>query len=300
MSDKRKVGFLGVGLMGHGMAKNIVEKGYPLMVMAHKNKKPVKDLIKRGAVEVKSPKEMAAACDVVFICVTASQQVEDLIRRADGIKAGAHKGLIVIDCSTSDPNSTLALAEELRPLGVRLIDAPLGRTPREAQEGRLNTFVGADKKTFKEVKPLLETWAENIIPVGKVGAGHTIKLINNFIAIGATAVYAEAITTALKSGLDLKKLTDVVSAGPLNCGLFQNIVVKGVVGGDPKAHQFTLRNCRKDIGYYTDLADSIPATSVVANAVKQSYTIAMNQGHGDEFMPRLCHSIAELNGAKID
>ncbi len=144
MSDKRKVGFLGVGLMGHGMAKNIVEKGYPLMVMAHKNKKPVKDLVKRGAVEAKSPKAMAEACDVIFICVTASAQVEDLVRRADGIKAGAHKGLIVVDCSTSDPNSTLALAEELKPLGVRLIDAPLGRTPREAQEGRLNTFVGAD------------------------------------------------------------------------------------------------------------------------------------------------------------
>ena len=114
MSAQQKIGFIGVGLMGHGMAKNIVEKGYPLMVMAHKNKKPVKDLVKRGATEAKSPQQMAEACDVIFICVTSSLQVEDLIRRADGIKAGAHKGLIVVDCSTSDPNSTLALAAELK------------------------------------------------------------------------------------------------------------------------------------------------------------------------------------------
>ena len=299
MSDKQKVGFIGVGLMGHGMAKNIVEKGYPLTVMGHKNKKPVKDLVKRGAKEAKSPKQLAEGCDVIFICVTSSIQVEDLVRRADGIKAGARKGLIVVDCSTSDPNSTLTLAAELKPLGVRFIDAPLGRTPQEATAGRLNTFVGADKKTLKEIRPLLETWAENIIPVGKVGNGHTIKLINNFVAIASTAVYAEAVTTAAKAGLDIKTLTDVLTAGPLNCGLLQNIVVKGVVGGDAKAHQFSLRNARKDIGYYTDLADSIPVTSTVGNAVKQSYTIAVNQGHGDDYMPRLCHAIAELNGAKV-
>ena len=104
---KEKVGFIGVGLMGHGMAKNIVEKGYPLTIMGNKNRKPVEDLVKRGAKEAKSPATIARKADVIFLCVTSSQQVEDLIRRKDGILAGAHKGLIVVDCSTSDPNSGL-------------------------------------------------------------------------------------------------------------------------------------------------------------------------------------------------
>jgi 3-hydroxyisobutyrate dehydrogenase-like beta-hydroxyacid dehydrogenase len=203
--SKQRVGFIGVGLMGHGMAKNIVEKGYPLAILGHRNRKPVDDLVKRGATKAKSPAELAKSCDVIFLCVTSSLQVEDLIRRADGIKAGAHEGLIVVDCSTADPNSTIALARELAPLGVRLIDAPLGRSPKEAELGLLNTFVGADDETLKEIRPLIETWAENIIHVGPVGAGHKMKIINNFVAMSYVAVYAEAFTAAKKTGVPLEK-----------------------------------------------------------------------------------------------
>ena len=295
---KQRVGFIGVGLMGHGMAKNIVEKGYPLRIMGHRNRKPVEDLVKRGAKEVKTPAAMAKACDVIFLCVTSSAEVEDLVRRKNGLKAGAHKGLIVVDCSTSEPASTLALAAELKPLGVRLIDAPLGRSPREAEQGLLNAFVGADKKTLKEVTPVMQTWAENIIHVGPVGNGHKIKLINNFVSLGYAAIFAEAYTAAKKSGIDLKDFYDVISAGGLNSGFFQN-VSKWVIGGDPKAHEFTIRNCRKDITYYTRLADATPVTGVVANAVKQTYEIAMAMDRGDKHMPMLCDAVAELNGVKL-
>jgi len=298
MAKKAKVGFIGVGLMGHGMAKNIVEKGYSLQVMGHRNKKPVADLVKRGAKEAKSPKDMAKACDVIFLCVTGSPQVEALVRGKNGIKEGAHKGLIVVDCSTSDPNSTLALAAELKPLGVRFCDVPLGRTPQDAEAGKLNAMVGCDKATFKELQPIIATWAENIIHVGGVGDGHKIKLLNNFVAMGQVAIYAEAYTAAARAGVDPKRLADVMSAGPLNCGIFQNIIVKGLVGGDKAAHKFSIANCRKDIGYYTQFADSLPSTTVVGNAVKQLYTIAVAQGLGDKFMPSLCDSVAKLNGMK--
>jgi len=296
---KEKVGFIGVGLMGHGMAKNIVEKGYPLTIMGHKNRKPVEDLVKRGAKEAKSPAAMARKADVIFLCVTSSKQVEDLIRRKDGILAGAHKGLTVVDCSTSDPNSTLALAAELKGHGVKLIDAPLARTPKEAEEGRLNVFVGSDKKTLKALEPLIRTWAENIIHAGPVGSGHTIKLINNFIAISYSAIFAEAFTACKKTGIDPALLKDVVSAGILNSGFFQN-VCKWVLDRDPKAHLFTLSNCYKDIGYYNAMVDATGQTSMVAGAVKQSYSLAMNQGAGDKHMPMLADVIAEVNGVKFD
>ena len=290
MSSKQRVGFIGVGLMGHGMAKNIVEKGYPLTVMGHRNRKPVKDLVKRGAKEAKSPAEMAKSCDVIFLCVTSSVQVEDLIRRKDGIRAGAQArsgkgGLIIVDCSTADPNSTISMAGELAPLGVRIIDAPLGRSPKEAELGLLNTFVGADAKTFKEVRPIIETWAENIIHVGPLGAGHKMKLINNFVAMSYVAIYAEAFTACKKTGVPLEKFHEVISAGGLNSGMFQN-VCNWVVGGDPKAHEFTLANCDKDIRYFNQLADAEKLTTTVASAVKQSYTMALAMGRGADNMPR--------------
>lgn len=298
MADKQKVGFIGVGLMGHGMAKNILEKGYPLWVMGHSNRAPVEDLVKRGAEEAKSPAAMARACDVIFLCVTGSPQVEQLVRGADGIKAGAREGLIVVDSSTADPTSTLALAAELAPLGVRLVDAPLGRTPKEAEAGRLNALVGADPATFEALLPLLRCWAENVIHVGPVGAGHKVKLINNFIAMSTAAVLAEAFTTAKLTGVDFKALHEVVSAGPLNSTFYQN-VTKWVIGGDPKAHLFTLRNCLKDITYYNRLAEAAPATAVVAGSVKQIYTIALAMGKGDDHMPMISDAVAELNGIKL-
>src|SRR5690349_2996429 len=129
--------------MGHGMAKNIVEKGYPLTVMGHRNRKPVEDLLGRGAREAKTPRELAQDSTIVFLCVTGSREVESLVRGKDGLLEGLAKGSVVVDCSTSDPNSTVALAAALEAAGVTLVDAPLSRTPKEAWEGTLDTMVGA-------------------------------------------------------------------------------------------------------------------------------------------------------------
>src|SRR5450755_3089623 len=162
MSVKAKIGFIGVGLMGHGIAKNIVEKGHPLTVLAHRNRVPVDDLIRRGAEEAKSPAEVAKNADVVFICVTGSPQIEAIVRGPNGLKSGAHSGLIIADCSTADPTSTVSLAEELKPLGVDFIDAPLGGTPTGAWEGKLSTMIGASTAVFERIRPIVSTWAAKI------------------------------------------------------------------------------------------------------------------------------------------
>ena len=295
MSKTKRVGFIGVGLMGHGMAKNILEAGYPLTIMGHKNRKPVADLVKRGAKEAKTAAALAKASDVIFICVTSSAQVEELVRGKQGIAAGAAKGTIVVDTSTSDPTSTLALAAELKSLGVKLIDAPLGRTPKEAEEGRLNTFVGSDAKTLRELRPLIETWAENIIHVGPLGNGHKIKLINNFIAMSYTAVWAEAYTACTMTGVDQKTLYDVVKAGGMYCGNFENMS-KWVIGRDPKAHEFAIRNCLKDQRYFNNMIEASNMAAIVAPAVKQSYAMAVAKGDGERHMPMMSDVIGELNG----
>ncbi|MDQ3261136.1 MAG: NAD(P)-binding domain-containing protein, partial [Pseudomonadota bacterium] len=132
---KQRIGFIGVGLMGHGMAKNLVEKSFPLTVLGHKNRRPVEDLKKRGAKEAKTVKALVDASDVVILCVTGTPQVEEMIYRADGIRASARKGLTVIDCSTSEPPSTAKIYADLKKVGVTFVDAPLTRTPVEAEQG---------------------------------------------------------------------------------------------------------------------------------------------------------------------
>ncbi len=127
------VGFIGVGLMGHGMARNIVEKGYPLTVIAHRNRAPVEDLVTRGATEAKSMEELASACSVIFLCLTGSPQVEATIA---ALKPGLAKGSVIIDCSTSDPTVTERIATELAEIGVDFADAPLSRTPKEPGKAR--------------------------------------------------------------------------------------------------------------------------------------------------------------------
>ena len=136
------IGFIGIGLMGHGIAKNIVEKKYPLTFLGRSNRGPADDLASRGAFEVKSASEVAARSSIVFLCVTGSPQVEAIVRGSDGLKDGLKPGSIIVDCSTADPNSTLALAAELAPLGIGYVDAPLSRTPKEAWVGTLDTMVG--------------------------------------------------------------------------------------------------------------------------------------------------------------
>ena len=170
-----RVGFIGVGLMGHGMAKNLVEKGWPLTALGHRNRQPVEDLVKRGAKEARDVAALVGASDIVFLCVTGSPEVEDLVYRKGGILECCRSGQTVVDTSTSQPLSTLKIAADLKAKGVRFVDAPLTRTPVEAEQGRLNTMVGCDEATFKDIEPALKAFCENVFHVAEVGAGHKIK-----------------------------------------------------------------------------------------------------------------------------
>jgi 3-hydroxyisobutyrate dehydrogenase-like beta-hydroxyacid dehydrogenase len=295
---RHAVGFIGTGLMGHGMAKNIVEKGHPLRVLAHRNREPIEDLISRGAGEAASASDLAQSCDVIFVCVTGSPQVEAIVRGPDGIKAGARDGLIVVDTSTSDPTSTLTLADELAALGVRLVDAPLSRTPKEAWEGTLDTMVGADPDTFAAIRPILETWAAKIVHVGPVGAGHKLKLLNNFIAMGYGALYAEALALGQKAGIAPETFHAIISGGRMDCGFYQTFM-RYVIEGDRNAHRFTLRNAHKDMRYLASMALSAGMANPIGGAVKDFYAIAEAQGRGDDYVPMLSDVVAALNGTVL-
>jgi 3-hydroxyisobutyrate dehydrogenase-like beta-hydroxyacid dehydrogenase len=291
------IGFIGIGLMGHGIAKNLLEKGHELTVVAHRSRERVDDLVARGAAEAKTPREVAAASDLVFTCLPTSKDVESLVYGDEGILAGAHEGLIHIDTSTANPVSTLKIAADYHAKGLRFVDAPLARTPKEAQEGRLNVMVGASPALFEEVLPVLKCFAENVFRVGEVGAGHKIKLINNFIALSHASVVAEAVATARATGVDLKSLYDLVSAGGANSAMFQ-MIMPYVLEGDGSRLQFAIANARKDLAYFVAMVNEAKATGLVGPAVLQTLTLANALGHGREHVPHLTDILTDLNGSR--
>lgn len=296
--DKPRVGYIGVGLMGHGAAKHILQRGYPLTIMGHRNRAPVDDLVAKGAREAKTAAEVARASDVLFLCLPSSVEVEATIYGEDGVLAGATKGLILVDSTTADPKSTQKIGADLATRGIRMADAPVGRTPKEAEEGKLSTFIGGDADTVKAVRPIIESYAEVIVEAGELSAGHTLKLVNNFISIGTSAVIAEALATASKLGVDMKKLYDVVSAGGANSRMFQ-MIMPWVLEGDASNLKGPLRIAGKDLRFYTRMAESAPAIAFIAQACNQTYQLANIQGHGERYMPTLPGILAELNGAPI-
>ena len=292
------IGFIGAsGMMGHGIAKNLRAKGHALALTVHRNRERVADLLAAGASEAASPAVLAAACDIVFICVTGSPQVEAAVIGANGLLAGARAGLVIVDCSTSEPDSTTRLREQCAAAGVSFVDAPLARTPVEAELGKLNVMVGASDAQFAALEPVLKAFAENVIHVGAAGAGHTIKLLNNFIAQAICTATAEAFAVGQRAGVDLTKLVELISAGAVNSGIFQ--AMAKTLHGDLAGLKFELDNARKDLRYYTHLAESLNVPSLVGESVHQSLALASALGYGGKYVPSLVEAQERLTGAAI-
>ena len=294
-SSKPTIGFIGVGLMGHGMAKNVVTKGYPLVVLGHRNPEPVEHLKSLGAAEAKSPRELATQCAIVHLCVTGSPQVEANLRGPDGVIASAKRGLIVIDCSTSNPVSTLALGDELQAAGMTFVDAPLSRTPAEAEAGTLDTMVGCDDATFATIEPVLRCWAGNVVHLGPLGLGHKMKLINNFVAMGYAALFSEALAIARKAGLTVEQFHSVIGSGRMRSG-FYDTFMKWSLEHDPNAHKFTIANAHKDMRYLASMANEVGAVNNLQTLVKNSFAAMEAAGDGQKYVPMLADFIAHQNG----
>ena len=297
MSSHPTIGFIGLGMMGHGIAKNLLKKGYTLRFKAHRNRSTLQDLLDAGATEVDTRAALAQA-DIVILCVTGSPQVEEIVYGADGLLAAARPGLTVIDTSTAEPASSTRIRNDFAAKGTKFIDAPLARTPKEAEEGRLNTMVGAADADFEALRPVFAAFCENIIHVGPPGHGHVLKLVNNMLAMTQAAAIAEAMATAAKAGLSLQKVFDVISAGGVNSGIFQMMVGKALQG-DLTGLKFAIGNAQKDLRYYTHLTEMLPTSSFIAEAAHQSFVQAANLGLGGRFIASLLEAQEQLNDVKF-
>lgn len=298
MSTKPVIGFIGLGFMGHGMAKNLVTKGYDLWVRGRSNRTPVESLLSLGAKEATSPRQMAEVCDIIHICLSNSPQIEATFRGPDGILAGARPGLIVIDASTADPASTEALAAELAAKGGQFVDAPLGGTPVQAEAGQLSAMVGCDEAVLETIRPVIGTWAASMTRVGGVGAGHKMKLLMNFIGLSYGALFSEVVVLGAKVGISPATIREVIAPSRMGNGFF-NTFMAYVVDRDRDSHKFSLENAAKDIRYLNDMAADANMVNIMAGAAKHYYTHAIATGHGADYVPHLSDRVAEINGIDL-
>jgi len=289
------IGFIGTGLMGHGMAKNIVEKGWPLTVTAHRNRAPVDDLLTRGATEA-TIEELAARSTIVFLTLPGSPEVAEAVARMiPHLRAGA----VIVDCSTSDPTVTERLAGDLAAKGIHFADAPLSRTPKEAWEGTLDCMVGAEPGIFARIRPVIASWAGRIVHIGRVGDGHRMKLLNNFLSLGYAAIYAEALAVAARVGISTATFDSVIRGGRMDCGFYRTFMACALEG-NREAHRFTLSNALKDLRYLESMANAATVTTTMASAAKNSFAGAVAQGGAGpgDYVPHLADFVARANGVR--
>jgi len=249
-------------------------------------------LARGNATLAKTPKELAEKSDIVELCVTTSDVVESLVYGENGLMAGMKEGSVLIDFGTSIPESTKKIGADLKVKGIGMIDAPLGRTPAHATEGKLNIMAAGDKATFDKYEPMLKEQGENIFYLGALGAGHTTKLINNFMGMTTVTAMSQAFAAAELAGVDRQQLYDIMSSGPSNSPFMKfckNYAVDGV-----SDLGFSLNNANKDLGYFAQMVSDLGSVSLVAEATSKSLQAAVDAGMGNANVPEIFDYFVDL------
>ena len=290
-----RIGFIGLGLMGSAMAQRLLDRGHELAVLGNRDRRGVEAATERGAREAANARDAAQGAEIVMLCMGTSDQVEARMRGADGVIAGLEDGAVVVDFGTSLPASTKALAEEVAAKGGAYLDAPLGRTPSHGREGKLNIMGAGDRAAFDRVRPVLDDLGENVFHLGPSGAGHTIKLVNNFFAMTTANAMSEAFAMADRAGIARQDLYDVMSAGPLHSGMM-DFVKAYAVDGDAEKLAFTIRNAAKDVGYYRQMAEALGAATIMSACADRALGEAVEAGRGDDLVPTMVEFYADRFG----
>jgi 3-hydroxyisobutyrate dehydrogenase-like beta-hydroxyacid dehydrogenase len=288
----QRISIFGVGLMGHGIASNLVRKGHDLMFFDHPGNQPTADLAAAGARGSHDAKALARHANMVIVCVTGSPQVEAILLGEQGALQHLKAATLVVDCSTSIPNSTEHIARQVQAAGCRFIDAPMTRLPKDAAAGRLNLLVGGDRVDFERALPVLQCFAENITHVGAVGAGHRMKLLHNYVSLGQAVLIAEAAACARIGGIEPQVLVDVLAKGGGGGAALERLR-SHLLHGDPTGLQFTLANALKDLTYYNTMAGQSQADRTIARAVAQTLQTANQEGNPADYLPQMVERLVQ-------
>ena len=276
------------------MAANIMKSGNELSVIANRNRAPIEALVAQGAQEVSTLEAMAQSATIIHICVPGTPQVEAIV---GAMIPHLQKGAVIIDCSTSDPTSTLKLSAQLEQAGCHIVDAPLGGTPVQAEAGALSTMIGADDAVFERVKPVIDCWAETVVHLGPVGMGHKMKLLNNMLSLGYGAMYSEALAVAKGVGISVEQFDSVIRGSRMDCGFYQTFI-DCALNGNRESHKFTLTNAVKDLTYLESMAAAAKVPNPIGNAAKNSFSMAVAEGGdgAEDYIPHLADYVAKRSG----
>ncbi|MEO7223778.1 MAG: NAD(P)-dependent oxidoreductase [Devosia sp.] len=284
-----RVGFIGLGQMGYGMASNLLKRGFAMTLFAHRQRAAIDELVSQGAIEVRNAAAMASTCDVIVLCVANADQVQELVEGTEGIASVSSKHLVVLDCTTSSPERIVDLQK--RHQNLVFVDAPLGRSPAEARQGRLSTLVGADTAVFERIRPVLDAFADTVQLIGPLGSGQKLKLVNNFVSLGYAALYSEALVLALKSGLTLQQFDDLIRTSRMNCQFFDTFMF-WTLEGDSSSHRFSLQNADRTIRDVEQMGRGLGLESELAASVGGVYHRAIKHGMAQADLPELPRSAA--------
>ena len=279
-----RIGLAGAGLMGHGIGVRLLAAGFPLGVVAHRNRAPVEDLVARGATEAADMAALAQASDIVILCLSNSAAVEQVVRAMTPHLAA---GAIVIDTGTSDPNSTRRLAAALAGRGVGFCDAPMTGGPEQAEKGEVGLLLGADEATAGAIMPVLRAFAARVAHFGPPGSGHAAKLVSNYLVTGMIALVADAFRAADAAGVDRARLYEVMLLGSGNSGVLRKMAGPAVTDGDYDGYRFALANAAKDLGYYREMAEAGGYLSALAETLGEAYRRHLETRDGEANVSRL-------------
>lgn len=260
------VGFVGLGIMGQGMARNLIKAGFNVYVW-NRTASKAEPLAAEGATVGASPADVAAHCDIVVTCVSDTPDVEAVILGEKGIIHGAKPGTLVIDCSTISPEATRTIAAQLAEKGVRLVDAPVSGGSEGAAKGTLTIMVGGATEDFERAKPVLQAMGKTITHIGEVGTGQIVKLVNQVLVVGNCLAMCEALLLAQAGGVDLQKTIDAISQGAAGSWMFTNRAPQ-IIRRDWRPG-FMVSLQQKDLRLVLDAADELgvplPGTSLIFN-----------------------------------
>ena len=284
----QQVGLIGVGIMGQGIARNLQKHGFPLTLLHHQGNQPTDDLVAGGAKLVQTPAEVAQSAEIIILVVTGAPEVESVLTAGSGLLAALRPGTVIVDCSTSKPETSQRLAAKAESAGARFIDAPMTGLAKQAAEGTLNVLVGGDPAVLESVRPVLEAFTRRVTHVGPIGAGHRMKLLHNFVSVGSMALVAEAAAHASRAGVDPNILVEVLQTGG-GYGAALDRLRPALTEGDTKSVPFAIANAAKDLRYYTEVAAESGAHHTIADAIATTLDAQLTPGSGQRFMSELPH-----------
>jgi 3-hydroxyisobutyrate dehydrogenase len=291
-----KIGFIGLGIMGRGMAHNLLKAGFPVTVWNRTTSK-TEALVAAGAQAGRDPADVAARSDIIITCVSDTPDVEAVILGENGIIKGIKTGSLVIDCSTISPMVTRHVAAKLAELGATMLDAPVSGGSEGAAQGTLSIMVGGEAKDFERALPVFQAMGKKITHVGAVGAGQTVKLVNQILVVGNALAMCEALLFAQAGGVDLAKTLEAVSAGAAGSWMLSNRGPQ-ILRRDWRPG-FTIDLQQKDIRLVLEAADKLGVPLPGTALIFQLYRSLQAQGLGSEGNHALVKALEHLAGFEI-